>query len=183
MDWKEFFRPTKGKLILPIILILFFLIVIFGNYYFMGKAGSATCEARTKYINPIIRAGIEGDNETAEQLSNELKNFREEKDIPEIYNHILNIGNSFLKKILPLHIDRQQNFIMYYFEEEDIECLQSADKELGELRKIQGYDYEYQERYGIVPWYLFILNPLILILEGYIIFCLVAFIYYKIKSK
>jgi len=185
MDWKEFFQPTKRKLILPVLLVLFFLIIMSLNYSFIHKAGVLLCEYNTEYLNPMLRSYFAGDNETAETIAKEGEEYLKQNRPSKIAGVFLEASNGFFERVdpfyakpciyVPLGIECKYD----YLSKQDIECLESAFKEAHEIRKenVEGYEYEFEEyEHKPIPWYNFILNAIYLIVIGYILSCLIIFI-------
>lgn len=185
MRWKEFFKPTKGKVILPIILVLFFLIGTSLNYYNAHWLGPVLCESETKYLIPIIKATKAHDNATAENLSKEAKQYVKENMISEKVIVIADFFDSNLRRISPFYKgvclppSEETRCSYSYFKENDFNCIKSSFKEIYAMADKELEVSEYKP----VPWYSFIFNIIYFILAGYILSCLIAFIVNKARSK
>lgn len=202
MSLKEFFKPTKGKLVIPIAVLLFFLIILSINYNDTQKTGKAWCEINKNYVIPMLKAEITNDTETAKKIENQENEYRFRQQTPEATIFFLENGIAFLKKISVFNINPDYSIdcevsgeFCPYHKEKYFECIRTTSKEISELKIQTGsFDSSFDappEDYDNLkynPQHLrYILNIILnlgfLIITTYILSCALVFLYKKIRKK
>jgi hypothetical protein len=192
MNWSEFFKPAKWKFILPVLLIALFLFTIYVNHYGSNRLEEFKCQAYGKYIIPSYRAGFENDTQTAKTFQDEYYKFlNQEEQISVVYQFMGEFGNNFFSLMTPFDttpcVSQSLDNCKYtYAKKESIQCVYDSINAMHQLRReyVEGYETNDEKPYyKPLPFYASIINIIFLIIEAYLISCIIAFIYKKLKQK
>jgi len=188
MNWKEIFKPTIGKLILPIVLCLLFLIMLISTYSLTNKVGSTACTASRDYIVPLTRAQFTNNTAEVIRLSAEFEVFNRERRFQSGKEKFIEASAIFFSTINPFYnplLDSNSKYT--YLKKEHFNCVKESFEDLETITGESGATgYQalfYQNEYKPVPWIFHIFGFIVLFLEGYVLSILASFIYKKIKKN
>jgi len=173
MSWKEFFRPTWIKIVLPcIFLILFFYSIFLFHSIYNGKK---ICE------------GFDKSNS-----SEELFKFLEVQVNLHRINKAFSIGHIFLltDPFYPIPCEEHRikeeflNFFPctdYYGGDKFLECVRKYTKKFEPYDEMIGFHIPYNNFSFSIP--LILINTIFIFSEWYLLSCLIVWIFNKVRKR
>ncbi len=190
---ERFLHPTKGKLILPIIVVIMLILHFSINIYYLPAIGKSLCNSATisEDIEVVSRDVELGEDLQARLLSLQKRSSGIQKNIIEKYKTIITINfpMTFSKvyKLDPLFNLPCETISLYpskncryYMTEEDYSCINQTKTEDSNIKTL--FKDGLPEYKAISGWSVF-LNTLIIFLIVYIISCTIAHYHNKFKMK
>ncbi|MFH1308027.1 MAG: hypothetical protein ABIH72_04200 [archaeon] len=180
MNWKDFIKPSAGKLILPIMITILLIIVFVTSMKVIPFVGELSC-MMTDFNEQRTLLTEQNNTELLVQKTLEFSNIIEEKrkEIGDTKIAFVLISNQIISRVDPLYPVPcsllSSGFCGFYISQEGYNCLMTLylDAEginslfsLGEIK-----DYE------PVSYLALIINLLLFFIVFYLISCLIAFIY------
>ncbi len=194
MNWKEFLRLEWKKIIIPVIFIVLFLNIINTLHSFGLIEDKYACDI-SRGIRDIKEFRKRNDTSPVNTTINRLENLSESMtdEIVAIVNELLYLpaiySFAFIRVIDPFFPTSCEfyagignyEFCQYYMSEETYDCIINALPGPNTFIGVDLWRDEFKSYTELgVPVLLF--NIIFLFIEGYIISCLIVFIYRKIRG-
>jgi len=193
---REFLWPSKGKFILPAIILVLLLLHLFANVYILPDVGKNLCESAKMgtsitEFSKTIKLDAESRQKLTEMqkeaLDLNVKTMDAFKSLL-ITNFPLAFSKTYmLNPFFPLPCETQNIVLVpsktcvYYISESNYFCINSAVNAKDEtMMKLFGGKMPEYKRFSAEN---LILNSIILLLAVYLASCIIAYIYRKTKSK
>jgi hypothetical protein len=186
---KEFFRPTIGKIALPVIVILLFLGLLALTYNLSITTGKFTCEIFERsfdYQDAVRNNNIILANDLKNQiglLQTNITNYAEKNKLAlgtVIYSNRY-IGQIDALYPVPCTVSPKNMFCAYYTDDETYKCIKKAI--LAQTTNQDSITNDLLPPYWAVSVPLLLLNYAIFFIIFYLASSVVVFIYRKIKKN
>ncbi|MFH1501121.1 MAG: hypothetical protein ABIE22_04225 [archaeon] len=186
MRLKDFLRPSVGKLILPVIIIVFLLVLFFMSKSVIPFLGEVSC-MMVDFNEQSILLGGQNNTGLLDQKALEFSETIEERrsEIGEIKLAFVLFSNQIIGRVDPLYpvpcSILSSGFCGFYISQEGYNCLLTLFSDVKSMDSL--FSLGEIKDYRSVSYLALVMNLLLIFIIFYLISCLVAFIYNEMRKK